>query len=88
MCFYYYFVLRFKALHGGVLISFRFAVTPRAYLNYRQVKVQGSVKHLITQLLSQLSLSEIMVSGRTNIGQLVSQLPLSENVVFVAQGEP
>ena len=37
----------------------------------------GSEKNLITQLVS-LSLSEIMVQGRTNIGQLVSRLSLSE----------
>ena len=26
--------IRFKTLHGGVLISIRFAVTPSVYLNY------------------------------------------------------
>ena len=41
----------------------------------------GSKKNLVAQLVSQLSLSEIMVQGRTNIGQLVSQLSLSENVI-------
>ena len=30
-----YSFIRFKALHGGLLISFRFAVTPCAYLSYR-----------------------------------------------------
>ena len=43
-------LIRFEALHGGISISFRFAVTPCVYLNYR------------------LSLSEITVQGRTNVG--------------------
>ena len=38
----------------------------------------GYKKNLISQLVSRLSLSEIMVQGRTNVGQLVSQLSLSE----------
>ena len=38
----------------------------------------GSEKNLIAQLVSRLSLSEIMVQGRINIGQLVSQLSLCE----------
>ena len=38
----------------------------------------GSERNLIAQLVSRLSLSEIMFQGRTNIGQLVSQLSLSE----------
>ena len=45
-------------------------------------EVTGSEKNLIAQLVSQLSLlSEIIVQGTTNIGQLVSQLLLSDNVL-------
>ena len=47
--------------------------------------VTGSAKNLAAQLVSRLSLLvRIMVQGRTNVGQLVPQLSLSENVV---QGE-
>ena len=58
-------------------ISFQFAVTPCAYLNYREAEITGYEKNLIAQLVSRLSLSEIMVQERTNIGHLVSQLSLS-----------
>ena len=48
-------------------------------LSHSLSEVQGSEKNLIAQLVSQLSLSEIMVQGRTSIGQKhVSQLSLSE----------
>ena len=33
-------VIRYEALHGGISISFRFAVTPCVYLNYREAEVQ------------------------------------------------
>ena len=32
--------IRFEALHGGISISFWFAVTPCVYLNYREAEVQ------------------------------------------------
>ena len=32
--------IRFEALHGGISISFRFAVTPCVYLNYREAEVR------------------------------------------------
>ena len=39
----------------------------------------GSDKNLIAQLVSRLSLCEIMVQERTNIGQLISELWFREN---------
>ena len=82
------FLVRFEALHGGISVSFWFAVTSCVYLNYREAEVQASEKNLIAQLVSRLSLSEIMVQGRTNVGQLVSQLSLSETYMYMVQGEP
>ena len=35
-----FFHIRFEALHGGISISFWFAVTPYVYLNYREAEVQ------------------------------------------------
>ena len=40
----------------------------------------GSEKNRIAQLVCRLSLREIMIQGRTNIGQLVSQLWLFQNL--------
>ena len=57
-------------------ISFRFAATPCVCLNYREAEVQVLKGTLISQLVSRLSLSEIMVWGRTDVGQLISQLSL------------
>ena len=59
-------------------LSFRFAVTPCVYLNYRKAEVQVLKRTLSHNSYSRLSLSEIIVRGRTNIRQLVSQLSLSE----------
>ena len=55
-------VIRFEALHGGISISFRFAVTPCVYLNYREAEVTASEKNLNSVVFRQ-SLSEIMVQG-------------------------
>ena len=52
--------IRFEALHGGISISFRFAATPCVYLNYCYTEVQVLKKNLVSQLVSRLSLSEIM----------------------------
>ena len=68
----------FEALHGGISISSRFAVTPCVLSQLSRSWGTGSEKNLIAQLVSRLSLSESTVQGRTNIGQLVSQLWLSE----------
>ena len=69
---------RFEALHGGISISFC------VYLNYREAEVQVLKRTLLhnSYLDCRYTVSEIMVQGRTNIGQLVSQLSLSEKYGF------
>ena len=65
--------MRFQALQGEVLISFRFAVTPHVFISTiaKWGNTACSQKNLIAQLISRLSLSEVMVQGRTSIGQLM-----------------
>ena len=58
-------------------LLFRFAVNTMCLSQLLPSEVQV----LIAQLISQLSLSEITVQGRTNIGKLVSKLSPIENVV-------
>ena len=65
-----YTVIWFEALHGGISISVCGNTVCLSQLLWSWCT--GSEMNLITQLLSRLSPIEIMVQGRTNIGQQYS----------------
>ena len=58
------------------MVEYRYRI-PCVYLNYREAEVQV-LKRTLSHNSYRLLLNEIMVQGTTNIGQLVSQLSLSE----------
>ena len=66
-------------MHGGVQIAFWFVVTPCVYPNYCLVRYRVLKITFFGQLVSKVSLSEIMVQGRSNIGNLVVQYYMTRN---------